>query len=159
MMKRTIAIITVLLIFVLSLSACKEEKVDPVATTEATVVTTEAETVIDPATCEHNFASQQIEDPSCTVSGLILYLCLECGYEYTEEIPAYGHDGSGASCTEAAICGNCGEVAEPPFGHSIVQGICQNCGVVLIPEETIAPIGEPEADPVVEPEPEPEITE
>ena len=47
--------------------------------------------VIMPATGEHNCTSEVVIEPTCDSSGWRNYHCVDCGYGYTEEIPAIGH--------------------------------------------------------------------
>ena len=51
---------------------------------------------------EHHFVETQRTEPTCTRPGLIKYVCSDCSEEYTEEIPAKGHDNIYAGPVEAS---------------------------------------------------------
>ncbi|MDO4381193.1 MAG: hypothetical protein Q4D20_10010, partial [Clostridia bacterium] len=70
----------------------------------------------------HSYNSEVVQEATCTEKGTKKYTC-DCGYSYTEDIPATGHNftdkdtsetflKSAATCTEAAVyynkCANCG---------------------------------------------------
>jgi hypothetical protein len=94
-------------------------------TTEATAeATTEA-------TGEHKFVQQTVREATCTEEGFALFTCTICGESYTEQLPAYGHDYSSASCVDPSMCGTCGEIIEDPLGHVDENGLCKNCGMDL----------------------------
>ena len=129
----------VALTILLCLSACGEKTDAPSATndmspteTETSEVSEEIETTT-PA-CTHNFKESYYRAPNCTEQGEARYTCTLCSEETTKVLPALGHQGSGASCTEDAICAVCGDVAEPAWGHLDHNGICEYCGISLLPE-------------------------
>ena len=96
-------------------------------------------------------------EPNCTQPGLIIATCEHCNFSTTKEIPALGHQGTGASCEEPSICTVCGELAEAPWGHDPEGGICKNCGIDVIETPAVQQPTEPET---TEPETtEPETTE
>ena len=130
---KKIALLTAFLMLAFSLTACGGQ---PVETQDATVTdfTTEAtqkETNVESLAQEHDWVSERIEEPDCTQTGLLLYTCLNCDENYTEIIPACGHIGTGATCTEPSVCINCGLVIEEAWKHSGRGDICDGCGIPL----------------------------
>ena len=83
----------------------------------------------------------QIErvEPSCYKKGYIKYRC-DCGYEYTEDIAALGHNYVDTveqpTCTSAGYklkkCSNCGDSytyeSIAALGHNYKNGKCTRCG-------------------------------
>ena len=80
----------------------------------------------------HDFRLQTSVPPTCTDSGMNLYVCADCGLTKTETVPARGHDFSydwtldkAATCTEAGQqsrhCTRCDAVTDVlrlrPLGH------------------------------------------
>ena len=53
----------------------------------------------------HSYTESITTAATCTTAGLATYTC-SCGYEYTEEIEALGHEGTGSGNT---TCEHCGE--------------------------------------------------
>ena len=108
----------------------------------------------DPEACpssddgKHQYSEEIAGEPSCELPGLVLYTCGVCGYSKSQDIPALGHQGTGASCEEPSICSVCGEVAENAWGHESENGICKNCGINIIEEEAAG--GATETDPTTE---------
>lgn len=41
--------------------------------------------------CSHSYESQVTKQPTCTVTGEIIYTCIHCGRSYTEKTAAMGH--------------------------------------------------------------------
>lgn len=41
--------------------------------------------------CSHSYGSQVTKQPTCTVTGEIIYTCIHCGRSYTEKTAAMGH--------------------------------------------------------------------
>ncbi|MBQ5717391.1 MAG: hypothetical protein IIV63_06425, partial [Clostridia bacterium] len=79
------------------------------------------------------------KDPTCTQVGADTYSC-ECGFSYSNEIPALGHSTTSkivdkATCTKDGIvtytCATCGysydETVEA-LGHKYLSGYCNICG-------------------------------
>lgn len=77
---------------------------------------------------KHQFKEEVAGEPDCTQPGLIIATCEYCNFSTNKEIPALGHQGTGASCLEPSICTVCGEIAEEAWGHDFESGICKNCG-------------------------------
>ncbi len=90
---------------------------------------------------EHEFTENIIYNPDCEDIGSKMYSC-DCGYDYTEEIEALGHDYDTeftvdieATCTTAGSqskhCSRCdskSEVTEIPMtGHTPVDGATADC--------------------------------
>lgn len=71
----------------------------------------------------HRFDSGTVKvKPSCTGEGLKEYTCLDCGYKYSETLPAAEHKhGAAATCTEPELCTVCGAVLENAHGHSFQE--------------------------------------
>ena len=87
---------------------------------------------------KHLYSEELAGEPSCELPGLMLYTCTACGYSTSQEIPALGHQGTGASCEEPSICSVCGEVEEDAWGHESENGICKNCGIDIAKAEAAA---------------------
>lgn len=149
-MKR-IALIMALVMLVLSIAACSQEKNDlpkndPVnsdpTSTQGSNDSTETEdtTAATVKICEHEFTESVLQEATCEEEGIRLLTCSLCGEERSSGIPAVGHRGSGASCTEPSFCIVCGMLDEPAWGHDDANGFCRNCGLemaaVQIPVET-----------------------
>lgn len=150
-MKR-IALIMALVMLVLSVVACSQEKndlpkndpvnSDPTSTQESTASTeTVGTTAATVKICEHQFTETVLQDATCEEAGIRLLTCALCGEEQNKEIPALGHKGSGASCTEPSFCILCGMLDEPAWGHDDQNGYCRNCGMEMtaleIPQQTL----------------------
>lgn len=68
----------------------------------------------------HNYERTIAKDATCMEAGMAAYICSGCNDQYTEEIPALGHEWDNgqvtrkASCTEVGImtytCRRCGEI-------------------------------------------------
>ncbi len=81
----------------------------------------------------HDLTTETIQEPSCETVGLTQSTCNRCGAEFTEEIPALGHDYNAASCTEPQICNRCGAQGQGALGHQDDgSGFCGNCGEQLV---------------------------
>ncbi len=88
----------------------------------------------------HNMIEVGANDASCEVVGNNAHkVCADCGYNNEEgskydEIPALGHTGGTASCTEQAVCDTCGEKYGEALGHKggeatcEEQATCERCG-------------------------------
>ena len=84
---------------------------------------------------KHHYTEELAGEPTCTQPGLMLYTCNDCEFSISKDIPALGHQGTGASCEEPSICTVCGEVAEDAWGHEPESGICKYCGEFVIETE------------------------
>ena len=160
------------LLMLLSCTACgkKEESAQAGAATTVPAAVKDTEpskgTVSyqepDPEKCpatedlKHQYVEEVAGEPSCTLPGLMMLTCKACNYSTTEEIPALGHQGTGANCDEPSMCTVCGEVAEAAWGHDEEAGICKNCGIDMsqIPVPTL-----PAVPDVTEPEEEADVAE
>ena len=80
----------------------------------------------------HNYSAVYTA-PTCTQGGYYTYSCNDCGNSYTEDYGSRtGHSGGTATCTEKAICLDCGE----PYGDEPVGHIEENDdGTCLTPTE------------------------
>lgn len=126
-------------------------------------------------TGEHDFIISESVANTCTESGSLKWLCLSCGYTYTETIPPHGHDFFNGSCKfchiDEAGTDDPSPVptelfTEPPVNVSTVEPANEPS-----PEPTVETAAEPDptvghtAEPTVEsaatptPEPTPKQTE
>ena len=132
---------------------------------EITVNTADLAPAYDPAYIvsekgrEHTSHSYEkvVTDPTCTEDGYTTYTCA-CGDTYTgDEVPATGHTGGTATCTDKAVCSVCGNAygeldADNHTGGTEVKGAvdateekdgytgdtyCKGCGELLEKGETI----------------------
>ena len=102
-----------------------------------------------------NYTSAVTKEPTCTEAGIRTYTCTVCG-QWTEEIPATGHQYNGevttsASCTEAGVmtytCGKCGDNYTEPIpatGHQYPSDPAPykelvECGDTYIVIKTVKP--------------------
>ena len=88
--------------------------------------------------CDHVEVIDNAVAPTCTASGLTQGKhCSVCGkiLQAQTEIPALGHTGGTATCTEPAICAVCGEKYENAHGHKYgdlipkIEPTCSATGV------------------------------
>lgn len=67
----------------------------------------------------HNFVLEQTVNATCTTEGYLLYRC-SCNVTSKDIIPALGHTGGEATCTQKAVCTRCGneygEYADHNYG-------------------------------------------
>ena len=127
---KKIALLMALLLLVFGLCACTGETTDQTAPSDTVSGDpTVEETPGAVADDEHRYVEEILVEPDCTTNGSKRLKCEDCDKEYTEEIPALGHEGTGASCTEPSVCTRCGEVAEDAWGHVDENGVCKNCGI------------------------------
>ena len=132
---------------------------------EITVNTADLAPAYDPAYIvsekgrEHTSHSYEkvVTDPTCTEDGYTTYTCA-CGDTYIgDEVPATGHTGGTATCTDKAVCSVCGNAygeldADNHTGGTEVKGAvdateekdgytgdtyCKGCGELLEEGETI----------------------
>ena len=103
-----------------------------------------------------------IQKPSCASEGYTIYICNECGDQYTDDyVNPLGHTGGTATCAEKAVCTRCGEAygdlkADNHAGGLEVKNTktptctepgytgdtyCVGCGVKVSSGEAIAPAG------------------
>ena len=100
---------------------------------------------------EHNFTWTVVKEATCTEAGLETGVCPH-GEAAEREIPALGHAAAeavkenevAATCTEdgsydsVVYCSTCNEelsretVVVPALGHNYEDGVCTNCGHVLV---------------------------
>lgn len=99
--------------------------------------------------CEHQYEQEVMEEASCIKAGVMQYICTQCEASYTEEIPALGHDGSGASCVEISVCANCDQVIEEAWGHEDgdTDGLCDQCGIDMTKVSTGTEVTQPQETP------------
>ena len=75
----------------------------------------------------HDMIEVDAKDASCEVAGNNAHkVCADCGYNNEEgnqfkEIPALGHTGGTATCTEQAVCETCGESYGETLPHNLVD--------------------------------------
>ena len=106
---------------------------------------------------EHDYVSVDTA-PTCTEVGYTTHTCEACGHSYKDnEVPAKGHDKTTATCTEAGVCKNCGEVFEAALKHNEVvdaakaptcteTGLtagkhCDRCNEVLVAQTVVKALG------------------
>lgn len=78
--------------------------------------------------CSHNYVLKTETQPECTDSGLKIYECRNCGNQYTETIPASGHQHTQLRNAKEATCTKEGKT----------QGShCKDCEAVIKPQQTI----------------------
>ena len=156
-MKKIIALMLAL-VMLLCCAGCGEKEEAPAADAATTVPTEEIsptqslESLMEEA-CEksdsgkHEIEEELVSEATCTEAGLMMYTCIACMKSETREIPALGHQGSGASCEEPSVCAVCWEVAEEAWGHQDEGGVCKYCGIDMVdvkPPVTIPAEIEPE---------------
>ena len=136
-MKKCLCLLLALSIS-LSLWGCGSDPHGVTAPTELpTTAPTEPPVPTDPTAppaCIHAPEIIQTTEPSCTESGSTVSSCPLCGEEFTEELPARGHQFSEASCTLSKACISCGLIEGEALGHDYEEGVCTRCGDVL-PED------------------------
>ena len=82
--------------------------------------------------CEHVEVTDNAVEPTCTEKGLTKGThCSKCGkiLQAQNEIPALGHTGGTATCTEQAICERCGNKYGELAKHDYQDGVCIVCGI------------------------------
>ena len=82
--------------------------------------------------CEHVEVTDNAVEPTCTEKGLTEGThCSKCGkiLQAQNEIPARGHTGGTATCTEQAICERCGNKYGELAEHDYKDGVCIVCGI------------------------------
>ena len=153
-MKRIIAMLLALLML-FCCAGCGEKDETAGAETTGAVEQTPEQTndgILEDA-CEvsdsgkHEYEEELISEATCTEAGLMMYTCIACQKSETRDIPALGHQGSGASCEEPSVCAICWEVAEEAWGHQDEGGVCKYCGIDMMevkPPVTIPAETEPE---------------
>ncbi len=130
-------------------------------------------------TGEHDLIISESVANTCTESGSLKWLCLSCGYTYTETIPPHGHDFFNGSCkfchidetgmddpspvptelfTEAPVNVSTVKPADEPSPEPTVESAAE-------PDPTVGPTAEPTREPTAEsaatptPEPTPKPTD
>lgn len=91
----------------------------------------------------HSYTSKVTREATCSENGVRTFTCSGCGAQYTESIPALGHNYAGwnevtaPTCTEEGIeqsvCSRCGDTKErsvSALGHQFTNGVCTICGAV-----------------------------
>lgn len=76
--------------------------------------------------CEHEYISNVIKNPTCTDKGEMEYVCKKCGEKYSEDIPALGHD-----YQKTVINPTCEK-------NGYTENICSRCKDSYISDETLA---------------------
>ena len=126
-------------------------------------------------TGEHDLIISESVANTCTESGSLKWLCLSCGYTYTETIPPHGHDFFNGSCKfchiDEAGMDDPSPVPTELFTESPVNVSTVEPADEPSPEPTVETAAEPDptvghtAEPIVEsaatptPEPTPKQTE
>ena len=70
----------------------------------------------------HDLENHDGQPATCTEKGWKAYVTCKrerCDYSTYEEIPALGHTGGTATCTEQAVCERCNEKYGKPLGHDL----------------------------------------
>ena len=105
-------------------------------------------TCTEQATCErcnekygnalgHDIEHHAGQPATCTEKGWKAYVTCKrdgCDYSTYKEIPALGHTGGTATCTEQATCSVCGEKYGNLAKHDYKNGICTSCGDIYVSE-------------------------
>lgn len=128
-MKKPLSILLIAAM-VLSLCACGQSSPDgtePSQTVPATNAPTAPDISTEPTVCTHAPEIIQNTPANCTDAGCIISVCPLCGEEFTEIIPAIGHNFTAATCTQAKTCANCGTTEGDALGHNYVSGVCDRC--------------------------------
>ena len=97
--------------------------------------------------CLHNYNGTVTKKPDCLNSGVMTYLCMECGDTYTESISATGHSMNAAvtkpTCTNAGYtvytCSTCGysytgdrtDAVGHSYSTTIVPNTCTEAGYTV----------------------------
>ena len=79
----------------------------------------------------HDIEHHDKKEATCTEIGWNEYdICkrVGCGYTTYQEIPALGHTGGTATCTEQAVCTRCNEKYGDVLGHNYQNDVCTRCG-------------------------------
>lgn len=80
---------------------------------------------------QHKFTKNVTKQPTCQEQGTATYTCDDCGYSYTEPIPASEHTYDAAKWTAGTfthwhVCSVCGEKSGETE-HTFTQGVCSAC--------------------------------
>ncbi|MBR2867878.1 MAG: phosphodiester glycosidase family protein [Clostridia bacterium] len=95
----------------------------------------------------HNYRTQTIL-PTCSTMGYTVHTCLNCGDSYTDSQTApKGHTpDKAASCTQAQLCTDCGDVLADATGHTAGESAtcdkaqtCLKCGEIVSPAKGHTP--------------------
>lgn len=160
-MKKIALVLAVLMLVFGCIGCDKEEKGTETggaaaATGEAASRPSEEIKETNPELCEetddgkHQYEEELVGEPTCVEPGLMMYSCMACGYSTTKEIPASGHQGSGASCEEPSVCTVCWEIAEEAWGHQADGDVCKNCGIFMTEPEVTIPAEQESTESTVE---------
>ena len=79
----------------------------------------------------HDIEHHGKKEATCTEIGWNEYDSCKrvgCGYTTYQEIPALGHTGGTATCTEQAVCTRCNEKYGDVLGHNYQNDVCTRCG-------------------------------
>ncbi|MBQ9909911.1 MAG: hypothetical protein IJM50_00145 [Lachnospiraceae bacterium] len=76
----------------------------------------------------HQYSVTEHRDAGCEENGFTSYQCTRCGDVYSEEHLATGHELTEASCAAPSVCNKCGKVFGSALPHTMLYGICGNCG-------------------------------
>ena len=126
-MKKMLSLVLAI-VMALSLWACGT---DTPSVTAPSQTNTPTDHPTEPGTCPHQLEVVKTTYATCTKAGLIVSACPLCGEEFTEEIPAPGHNFTAASCTVGPICTVCGFSSGNALGHVYQDGVCIHCGDTL----------------------------
>ncbi len=82
----------------------------------------------------HSYTSKVTKAATCTADGVKTFTCSKCSHNYTESIPATGHNWTAATCTAAKTCSVCKATEGSALGHSYTSKVttaatCTTAGV------------------------------
>lgn len=125
-MKKSIAILLVL-VMLLSLAACTKN--EPVPSTPTTNKPDADNSTTAPTEPGHTHSyTQTVVEPDCTNAGYTTNTC-ECGDSYqSDEVAALGHTWVDATCAAPKTCSVCSVTEGDVAAHDYQNGACTVCG-------------------------------